>query len=360
MGGGEHKERILFTLPFPEPSDVLSKLRKQYPAYSFTWYSTSDSAAPSDLFKPYTILITLELFPHQPSSAPQLKWIQRFKASGTAIANAPIFRDTDILLTTVSGIHGPQIAEWTVMSTLVLNHAYKQLYELQKRHRWGKFRSDEERPAYQRTRDLVGQRLGVLGYGSIGRQVARAAHAMGMHVLAYTATPKTTPESRRDRGFIVPGTGDPEGTIPDAWFSGLERASLREFLAQRLDVLLVSVPLTKDTERLLGREEFEVLGKHGEPPLLVNIARGKILDQDALITALKKGVLRGAALDVTDPEPLPSDSELWDMENVIVTPHVSGSGVAYTQRALALLDENLKRWDRGEKLLNVVQRDRGY
>ena len=359
MGGGEAKEHILFTIPWAEPKALLDKLRKQHPAYSFTWHRTDNttSPAPSDLFKPYTILITIGTFPSKPSDAPNLKWIQVFSAGTDRLTNAPIYRDTDITLTTVSGIHGPQIAEWVIMTTLVNNHKYKQLYELQKQHKWGKTGTDDD---YHNVSDLVGQRLGILGYGSIGRQVARAGHSMGMEVLAFTATPKDTKEKRRDPGFIVPGTGDPEGEIPKEWYSGLDKESLHHFLSQNLDMVMVSVPLTKQTEKMLTKEEFDVLGRNGKAPFLANIARGKIVDTDALISALKNGHLRAAALDVTDPEPLPEDSKLWDMKNVIVTPHISGVGTAYGERALQLFGENLKRWEAGEKLLNVVKRGRGY
>ncbi|KAK6416591.1 hypothetical protein LTR95_017443, partial [Oleoguttula sp. CCFEE 5521] len=138
----------------------------------------------------------------------------------------------------------------------------------------------------------------------------------------YTATPKDTPEKRRDPGFIVPGTGDAEGEVPSAWYSGLDKESLHEFLKQDIDWLLVSVPLTKETTHFLGKKEFEILSQGGKRPAFVtNIARGAIIDQPALIEALKNGTLAGAALDVTDPEPLPEDSELWDLDNVIVTPH---------------------------------------
>ncbi|KAL9062627.1 MAG: hypothetical protein Q9157_008758 [Trypethelium eluteriae] len=359
MGGGEAMEQILFTLTYPEPKALLDKLRKEYPAYAFTWYETSSNRATiaSEIFKSATILVTLGTFPQDTSDAPNLKWIQVFSAGTDRLANKPIYRDTDVLFTTMSGIHGPQIAEWAIMTTLITNHKYKQLYELQKQHKWGKRGQDDD---YHHVNDLVGQRLGVLGYGSIGRQVARAGQSMGMEVLAYTATPKNTKEKRRDNGFILPGLGDPEGEIPKEWYSGLDKENLHKFLRQDLDLLLVSVPLTKDTEKMLGKEEFEILGKNGKPPLLLNIARGKIVDTEALISALKGGELRAAALDVTDPEPLPEDSELWDLDNAIVTPHVSGIGEAYTDRAFLLLGENLKRWQKGEKLLNVVNRGRGY
>jgi phosphoglycerate dehydrogenase-like enzyme len=183
---------------------------------------------------------------------------------------------------------------------------------------------------------------------------------MGMDIVAFTASPRKTPESKKDTGYIVPGTGDPDGTLPSAWYSGLDKESLHNFLKQDIDVLLVSVPLTDQTRHFLGKEEFEILGKKNA--FIANISRGSILQQDDLIAALKKkeGGLRGAALDVTDPEPLNKESELWDLENVAVTPHVSGIGTAYQERSFAILERNLTNWEEGKPLINVVNRKRGY
>ena len=182
-----------------------------------------------------------------------------------------------------------------------------------------------------------------------------------MDVIAFTATPKPTPDSKKDKGFVVPGTGDLDGTIPSAWYSGLDKPSLHNFLAQDIDLLLISVPLTDATRHMLSTAEFAALSHQGSRPAFVtNIARGPIIDTPALVDALKDGTLAGANLDVTEPEPLPEDSELWGMENVVVTPHVSGSGEAYTERVFQLLEVQLERRRRGEKLLNVVQRGRGY
>jgi phosphoglycerate dehydrogenase-like enzyme len=183
---------------------------------------------------------------------------------------------------------------------------------------------------------------------------------MGMDIIAYTASPRKTPESKKDTGYIVPNTGDPDGTLPIAWYSGTDKASLHNFLKQDIDILLVSVPLTDSTRHFLGKEEFALLGKKNA--LIVNIARGAILVQDDLIAALKKkeGGLRGAALDVTDPEPLNPESELWDLENVAVTPHVSGIGTEYVDRSFQILERNLTNLENGDPLINVVDRKRGY
>lgn len=184
-----------------------------------------------------------------------------------------------------------------------------------------------------------------------------------MDIIAFTASPRKTPESKKDTGYIVPHTGDPDGTLPSAWYSGLDKASLHHFLAQDIDVLLVSVPLTDVTLHFLGKEEFEILGKQ-KNAFVANISRGAILQQDDLIAALKKkpqeGGLRGAALDVTDPEPLNKESELWDLENVAVTPHISASGTAYLPRSFEILEINLANLERGRELINVVDRKKGY
>jgi len=287
----------------------------------------------------------------------------------------------------------PPRIQWVILTSLVSSHSYHSLHEWQKSHTWGKGGSAQSR--LRSIRDNASQRLGVLGYGSIGRQAARVAKAMGMDVIAYTASPRNTPESKRDQGFIVPGTGDPEGEIPSEWYSGLDRASLHNFLKQDIDWLVISVPLTKETTHFLGKPEFDILAKKNA--FISNISRGQILVQDELIAALKayaatdeatanphpdptspdpptastEGLvnaeggkkrpgLRGAALDVTDPEPLPKESELWDAPNCIVTPHISGLGMTYVDRAFQVLEANLERMEEGRELINVVDREKGY
>lgn len=366
MGGGPAKDHLLIISPQALPDGLIDGLRKKFPRIDIAFHTTTfthDAAEiarqlPKDVFKDATILVTFNALPADPKKdAPNLKWLHLFSAGSNHIQNQPLYTDTDITITTSSGIHGPQIAEWVVMTALVQSHKYKQLYELQKEHKWGKHGSGD----YTSVRDMVGRRLGVLGYGSIGRQVGRVAKAMGMEVLAYTATPKDTAEKKKDNGFIVPGTGDPDGEIPSEWYSGLEKEKLHEFLKQDIDWLLVSVPLTKQTTHFLSTDEFNALSQNGKrPAFITNIARGPIIDQPKLIEALKDGTLAGAALDVTDPEPLPEDSELWGLENAIVTPHVSGSGESYIQRSFQVLELNLEKRERGERLINVVRRERGY
>ena len=198
-----------------------------------------------------------------------------------------------------------------------------------------------------------------------GRQAARVFSALGAEVVAYTASPRTTAESRKDNGYIVPRTGDPDGSIPTAWFSGTDPTSLQTFLRASLDCLLICLPLTKSTTHLFGTKEFAIL-KEGstdkEGAYIVNISRGKIIKQDELVDALNEGVLKGAVLDVTDPEPLPEDDRLWDAKNVVVSPHVSALGKEYMERAYDVLMLNLARLSGVEEggLVNEVRRGRGY
>ncbi|KAE8453646.1 hypothetical protein EG329_009157 [Mollisiaceae sp. DMI_Dod_QoI] len=360
-------EYILVCLPFPKDSkidEILEGIKKRHPDTEIEYHDINftpgwrmgDNSVSEDAWRKVTILVTLTTLPPNLDIIKNLKLIHLASAGANHIAESPIWKDTDITLTNSSGVHGPQISEWVVMQILTNSHKEKLLVEWQKQHKWGKHTD------VGTVRDSVGQRLGVLGYGAIGRQTARISKAMGMDVIAYTASPRTTPESKKDHGYIVPGTGDEDGLIPSAWYSGLDKVSLHNFLKQDIDILLISVPLTKETTHLLGAEELAILGKTNA--FIVNIARGKVVDQNELIKALKKspedGGLRGAALDVTDPEPLPANSELWDLKNVAITPHVSGLGTTYANRTFEILERNLYHIENGEDLINVVDKKKGY
>jgi len=178
-----------------------------------------------------------------------------------------------------------------------------------------------------------------------------------MRIHAYTSSPRRTPRSKIDRGYILPGTGDINGELPDAWFSGTDKPSLHAFLSG-VDVLVCSLPLTDSTRHMLSTAEFGILGKR--KAYIVNVSRGEVIDHDALTVAMKEGLLAGASLDVTDPEPLPADSELWGMEDVVITPHISSAGNGYLGRVLDLFGTNLGRLSAGENMFNIVKRGKGY
>lgn len=199
---------------------------------------------------------------------------------------------------------------------------------------------------------------GILGYGSIGRQLARVSVALGMDVHAYTLHEKKTPESKRDNGYIPDGLGDPEGIYPSKWFYGGSKEDLHTFLGSDLDLLVVALPLTPATTGLISMPEFEVLSK--KKTFLTNIGRGPIVKTDDLIEALDKGLIRGAALDVTDPEPLPDGHPLWSAKNIMVTPHISAASTSYYDRVWGITKLNLQRLSEGGELVNKVNRKEGY
>lgn len=199
---------------------------------------------------------------------------------------------------------------------------------------------------------------GILGYGAIGRQCARVAKAFGMDVVAYTMRERSTPETRFDDSYVVPGTGDPEGLLPSKWFHGTSKESLNGFLAQDLDLLVISLPLTSLTRNMIAKEQFQIMSK--KRTFISNIGRGPIVNTADLIEALENRTIRGAALDVTDPEPLPKDHLLWKAPNVFITPHVSFQSKSRGRRVLEILECNLERLGEGKPLVNCVDKELGF
>lgn len=347
---------LMIILPVPEDKAMVEELEK-VTGLRITWTQALFKVEDESVFHDVDIIATLAGLPSSRSVCPRLKLCHTLTAGVDYVSRSPLFKDPSIRWTYCSGIHGPPMAEWTMMTYMVFNKRWNEQWARQQRREWSlSFEA-------MRNRDLVGQRMGILGYGSIGRQIAKVATAMSMEILAFTATAKETPESRKDTGYRLPGTGDPYGTIPSAWYDGLDKQSLHHFLAQKIDILVVCVPLTDQTRGLLGREEFDILAKHSPygGAFITNLARGEVIAQDDLIEALKtegSGV-RGAALDVQTPEPLPNDSPLWDAPNCFITPHNSSQNTKYFERGLAILMENLRKPPES-KFINEVNHQRGY
>ncbi|KAI0103854.1 D-isomer specific 2-hydroxyacid dehydrogenase [Nemania sp. FL0031] len=297
-----------------------------------------------------TVLLTGPRIPTI-EEAPKMQLIQLQSAGANYILDKPLFKDTKIPFCTANGVAGPPISEWVICTYLAYQHRIPQYLDNMRDGNWER--------GWGETTDVVSQRVGILGYGSIGRQIARVATAMGMEVYAYTNRPRPTPESRRDHSYHPPGLGDPEGTLPTRWFSGTTAVELGEFLGSGLDLLVVAVPLTPETRGMLGTAQFKLLA--AKKTYISNIGRGPTIVTEDLITALDEGWIRGAALDVTDPEPLPKYHPLWKKKDVIITPHVSGASNSYYKRLLAILDINLEKLSEGKtEFMNQVSRKRGY
>jgi phosphoglycerate dehydrogenase-like enzyme len=268
-------------------------------------------------------------------------------AGVNALYDHPIYANSAIALTTASGVHAATVAEYAITALLGLAHRLPRMVEWQGRGTWP---PDEQRwPLFVPTA-VRGATLGVIGYGSIGRELARIARtAFAMSVLAC----KREPARRADPGYCPPGTGDPEGVLPDEWFSP-ERVS--ELLA-RSDVVVMCAPLTRETHHMIGARELRAMKPTA---YFINVGRGASVDEMALAQALAERRIAGAAVDVFAQEPPPAGHPLYKVDNVIVSPHVSGFVASYDDDCCTLFVENLRRYLDGAPLLNLVDRAQGY
>jgi phosphoglycerate dehydrogenase-like enzyme len=274
--------------------------------------------------------------------APALKWIQLLSAGAEHALTGP--GKYGIPLTTASGIHATPIAEYTLASMLTYAHRIHLAIRGQMQREW--LKSSQ----FMATVDeLRGKTLGIIGYGSIGRETARLADAFGMPVLAL----KRDPEQRRDYGWSPASLGDPEGKIPRRFFA----PNQCEAILSESDYVSVTLPLTAQTRKFIGAREIAAM-KPGA--YIVNIGRGQVIDEAALIDALKAEKIGGAGLDVFEHEPLEASSPLWGLENAILTPHISGSNRGYMEKACELFAENLRRFVGNRELLNLVDQKLGY
>lgn len=259
------------------------------------------------------------------SLIPNVRWIQ---ATSTGIGQLLVrtgLIGSPIIFTTARGVHARPLADFVAMAILWFAKDGFRMLRGQAAGRWIRYCG----------RDVQGATVGIIGYGSIGREVARICRAMGMTVIA-TKRSVSAPAEGADR--LVP------------------LSALRELLAAA-DYVVLAIPHTPGTERLLGRAQLEAM-KPGA--VLINVARGAVVDEPALIEALRGGRLAGAALDVLATEPPPADHPFWSMPNVLLSPHSASTVASENARLTELLCENLRRYLRGEPLRNVFDRDRLY
>jgi phosphoglycerate dehydrogenase-like enzyme len=277
-----------------------------------------------------------------PEQAPQLRWVHLYSAGADNILEHPLFH-TSVQFTTSSSVHAITIAEYVLTVTLAWFHRLPLLFQWQQQRLWPEQRERKLAPEV-----IQGKTVGIVGYGSIGRHVAQLARGCGMRVLAMQRG-----HDHRDKGFNFPGEGDPAGTLPERYYAPEDlHAMLKES-----DVVVIALPLTPKTQGLFDEAAFNAM-KPGA--FLINIARGGITDEAALLRALKEQRIAGAALDVFHQEPLPADNPLWELPNVILSPHVTGFTFQYNDRAAMIFEENLRRYLAGEPLFNLVDKEQGY
>lgn len=281
--------------------------------------------------------------PRDLTRAPKLRWVQLHSAGVDHLRGHPVW-NSDIVVTTTSGIHAVPIGEFTFALLLALARKIPKIVRLQERGEWPR-----QRWELLSGLELRGKTIGIVGYGSIGREIGRIAkYGFNMHVLAMRRTMQ-----HPRRRYNEPGVGDPEGRVPERWFAPEEINAM----ASACDFLVLAAPATDETRGMIGEEQLRAMKAHA---LLINISRGELVDERALVTALKEGWIAGAGLDAFAIEPLPRGSQLWHLDNVIVSPHVSGVTGKYDERAAALFAENLRRYLTGLPLLNVVPHDLQY
>ena len=262
-----------------------------------------------------------------PDLAPNLKWIQATSAGiGQYVKRLGYAERTGWIFTTSSGVHARPLAEFCLMAMLMFAKDFVYLRSEQQAHHWMRYAGYE----------LKDRTLGIVGLGKIGREVARVAKAFEMRVVG----------TRRDVG---------QGTTPDV--DHLYRPDQIDALLRESHFLVLCAPHTGETERLITAERIALMPQGA---VLINIARGVVVDEQAMIAALRSGQLGGAALDVFETEPLPPDSPLWDMPNVIVSPHSASTADSENGNITRLFIDNLKRYFAGQPLINVLDTEKLY
>ncbi len=255
--------------------------------------------------------------------ASRLKWVHALSA-GVDNLLSPELINSNITLTNSRGIHGIPMAEHVLAMMLTFTRAINQTYESQKAKFWQHFSLEE----------LYDKSIAIIGLGSIGREIAKRAKCLGMKVLATKRT--MTQEIFVDKLY-------PMDQLPH--------------LLSSADFVVVTLPLTEQTKGLFSLEMFRNMKKSA---YFINVARGAIVNEADLITALEIGVIKGAALDVFEQEPLPETSPLWEVENLIITPHIAANSPYYIDRALKLFIENLSKFYNDSEMLNIVNKQVGY
>jgi phosphoglycerate dehydrogenase-like enzyme len=261
-----------------------------------------------------------------PVRAPKLKWVQMMSAGVDRLAHTDLW-ESPVMITGVSGIHAVPIGEFVLEMMLMFAKKAPRCFQMKQKHEWKRFLPEV----------LRSKTVGIVGLGSIGREVARLSKAFGMRVIATRRSAKKVTRTRYVDMLLPP-------------------QQLPQLLAET-DYVVLTLPLTPETNQLIGEKELRAMKPTA---YLINIARGSIVDEEALIRALDEKRIAGAGLDVVANEPLAADCRLWEFDNVILSPHVAGGMADYMMRATDLFCKNLRRYLNGKKLINRIDKKKGY
>ena len=312
------------------PAWFAEKLRAEFPQVEVVHLNSYDGVEAH--LRDTEIAVAWSLRPEQFKAAPKLRWIH----SPAAAVHQLIFPElvaSDVLLTNAREVHGPVVAEHVIALIFALAKALPAAARLQQKHAWGQEAMWRGR---LRPREVAGATLGLVGMGSIGRAVAKHASALSMRVIAVRE--------------------HPEQPKPEFVAQVLPFSLLDELLAHA-DFVVLAAPLTPETRGLMNAAR---LAKMKPDASLINVGRGPLIDEAALGDVLREHKIAGAALDVFEKEPLPPESPLWDLENLLITPHTAGLTEKLWERHYHLISENLRRYLAKQPLLAVVDKKRGY
>jgi phosphoglycerate dehydrogenase-like enzyme len=317
-----------FTLWNPPP-EMDARIRERWPGMRVVHlpnYEGLDAELPdTDIF------VGFSLRPEQFRHARRLKWLHS-TAAGVGQLMYPELRKSGIEVTNASGVHTIPMAEHILGMLVAMARRFPDCLRYQEQARWAQ---QELWDLPVRPRELHGQILLLIGFGAVGRAVAKVVRPLGMRIWAVTRSGKG---DRELADKIVPA------------------ARLQEALTDA-DFVILAAPETPETRRIMGSAEF---ARMKSSAYFMNVSRGALVDEPALINVLERHAIAGAALDVASQEPLPPDSPLWKLENVFITPHMSAVSDQLWVRQTDLLLTNLERWFSGEELLNRVDLERGY
>jgi D-2-hydroxyacid dehydrogenase (NADP+) len=277
------------------------------------------------------IFVGYSLRPQQFPWANELRWIHS-TAAGVKQLMYPELQRSGIIVTNASGVHSVPMAEHILGMLIAIARRFRDAFHYQSEARWAQQAIWDSRP---HPSELRGKVLLLIGFGAVGQEVARLAQPIGMRVRAVTRS-----------GRAESGLAEQIYAVSD----------IQQALTEG-DFIVLAAPETPETFHMIGAPQFQVMKKTA---YFINVARGSLVDEAALVDALRKRAIAGAALDVTEQEPLPAESPLWNLENVFITPHLSAASESLWERQTDLLLENLDRWFSRRELLNRVDLERGY
>jgi phosphoglycerate dehydrogenase-like enzyme len=275
------------------------------------------------------VIVSGYLTPEQLAAAKQLKWVHVHFAGVNRLLSVPELVQSEIIVTNAAGVSSKAIADQVIGYLITFSRALVPQIQAQQRKEWAW--------SYQRLRqiELDGQTLGIVGYGNIGGELAKRAKGFGMRVIATK--------------------NDTAGNFPHV-DEMLHSGELNILLAES-DYVVICAPLTPETQGLIGRSQFEQMKPSA---YFINIARGQLVKENEMIEILREKRIAGAALDVFEVEPLPADSPLWELDNVLITPHSTGHFEHFMERTMSFFADQLRRYLSGQPLVNQVDKKRGY